>query len=226
MSIDFLAAVVGFILTLMIFSYLIGDNPLFRIALYVFIGVASGYAAAVVWYYVLLPKLFRPLQTGDPNQLILAIIPLILCISLLAKLAPRTSWIGNFAMAILVGVGAATAVGGAVLGTLIPQAQASINALDFRSAGSGPEAFFKLVEGFVMLVGTVFTLGYFQFTAGRSPDGTPKRHVILEGIASIGRIFIAITFGVLFAGVYMAALTAMIERLGAVVNFVRQLMGI
>ena len=112
MSFEYLSAVAGFLLTLMIFSYLIGDNPLFRIALYIFIGVASGYAATVVWHYVLLPKLFQPLQTGDPNQLLLAIILLFFCISLLAKLAPRISWIGNFAMAILVGVGAAAAVGG------------------------------------------------------------------------------------------------------------------
>lgn len=224
-SIEFLSAFAGLILTLLVFSYLIGDNPLFRFALYLFIGVASGYGATVVWHYVLIPKLFSPIQSGDPNQLLLAIIPLILCVSLLAKLSPRISWIGNFAMAILVGVGAATAVGGAVLGTLIPQVQAAIDALDFRSAGGGASSFTALLDGVVMLAGTVFTLGYFQFTASRAPDGTPKRNIVLEAVAWIGRIFIAITFGVLFAGVYMAALTAMIERLGSILNFIRQLVG-
>jgi hypothetical protein len=179
-----------------------------------------------VWHYVLIPKLFLPLQTGDANQLLFALIPLILCVSLLAKLSPRISWIGNFAMALLVGVGAAAAVGGAVLGTLIPQARASMEALDLSSAPSAPEAFLKLIEGVVMLVGTVFTLGYFQFTAGRAADGAPKRNIFFEGVAWIGRIFIAITFGVLFAGVYMAALTAMIERLTSLINFIRQLIGI
>jgi len=224
-SIEFLSAAAGLILTLLIFSYLIGDNPLFRVAVYLFIGVASGYGATVVWHYVLIPKLFAPLQSGDPNQLLLAIVPMILCVSLLAKLSPRISWVGNIAMAILVGVGAATAVGGAVLGTLIPQVQAAINALDVRSASSGVQAIATLFEGVVMLAGTVFTLGYFQFTAGRAPDGTPKRNVLFEGVAWVGRIFIAITFGVLFAGVYMAALTAMIERLSSIINFIRQLVG-
>ena len=224
-SIEFLSAAAGLILTLLIFSYLIGDNPLFRVAVYLFIGVASGYGATVVWHYVLIPKLFAPLQSGDPNQLLLAIVPMILCVSLLAKLSPRISWVGNIAMAILVGVGAATAVGGAVLGTLIPQVQAAINAIDVRSASSGVQAIATLFEGVVMLAGTVFTLGYFQFTAGRAPDGTPKRNVLFEGVAWVGRIFIAITFGVLFAGVYMAALTAMIERLSSIINFIRQLVG-
>ncbi|HEX9331547.1 MAG TPA: hypothetical protein VF896_06650 [Anaerolineales bacterium] len=225
MSIEIISAFIGLILTLMIFSYLIGDNPLFRIAVYLFVGVSSGYAATVVVYDVLLPKLSL-FQTNDVNQLILAIIPLLFGVSLLAKLSPRISWIGNFAMAVLVGVGAATAIGGALLGTLTPQFRASIEAFDVRSLGSGLQVVSKLFEGVVMLGGTVFTLASFHFSAGRTADGTPKRNSVIEGIAWVGRIFIAITFGVLFAGVYMAALTAMIERLSSVINFIRQLFGI
>ena len=222
MSIELISAFVGFILTLMIFSYLIGDNPLFRIAVYLFIGVSSGYAATVIVYYVLLPK-FNQFQSLDVNQLILGVIPLILGATLLAKLSPRISWIGSFAMAMLVGVGAAAAVGGALLGTLIPQAQASIDAFDLQSSTSPA---LKFLEAVVMLAGTVLTLAAFQFGAKRAPDGTPRRNVLLEWIARFGRLFIAITFGVLFAGVYMAALTAMIERLSSVINFIRQLFGI
>lgn len=225
MSIELLSALVGLILTLMVFSYLIGDNPLFRIAVYLFIGVASGYAATVIWHYVLVPKLFQPLATSDLNQLLLSMVPLLFSISLLTKLSPRISWIGNFAMAVLVGVGAAAAVGGALIGTLIPQLQASIDAFDFRAAGGGANALLTLVEGTVMFFGTVLTLASFHFSATRSADGTPRRNTILDWISWLGRIFIAITFGVLFAGVYMAALTAMIERLSSVINFLRQLIG-
>ena len=221
MSIEFtelISGLVGLLLTLMVFSYLIGDNPLFRIAVYLFIGVASGYAATVVWHYVLVPKLFQTLGAFNP----LAIIPLILGLSLLTKLVPRLSWLGSFAMAILVGVGAAAAVGGALIGTLLPQAQAAIDGFDFRSVGGGTNAFLQLAEGGVMFLGTVFTLASFHFSAGRAADGAPKRNRILEGIAWVGRIFIAITLGALFAGVYVSALTAMIERLSFILNFITQ----
>ena len=221
MPIELISALVGLLLTLMVFSYLIGDNPLFRIAVYLFIGVASGYAATVVWQYVLVPRLFQSLAAFNP----LSIVPLVLGISLLAKLSPRISWVGSFAMAVLVGVGAAAAVGGALIGTLMPQAQAAIDGFDILSAGSGLEAASRLLEGAIMLAGTVFTLASFHFSAGRAVDGTPRRNRILEGIAWVGRIFIAITFGALFAGVYMSALTAMIERLSFVINFIRQLVG-
>ena len=221
MPIELVSALAGLLLTLMVFSYLIGDNPLFRIAVYLFIGVASGYAAAIVWHSVLIPKLFQPLMALNP----LAIIPLVFGVSLLAKLSARTAWIGSFAMAVLVGVGAAAAIGGALIGTLLPQAQAAIDGFDILSAGSGLEAASRLLEGVILLGGTVFTLASFHFSAGRAVDGVPKRNRIIEGIAWVGRIFIAITFGALFAGVYMSALTAMIERLSFVLNFIRGLVG-
>lgn len=227
--IDLISAAIGLLLTLMIFSYLIGDGPLFRIALNIFIGVASGYAAAVVVQDVLKPKFNYLLQSNDPIQLILTAIPFVLGVTLFAKFFPRTSWIGNFAMAVLVGVGTATAIGGALIGTLIPQFQAATGAFDFRSTGGG---LLQVGQGIVMAAGTIFTLGAFHFSAGRAADGTPKRFALIDGLAWVGRIFIAITLGALFAGVYVAALTAMIERLSSLItntstilNLIRQLIG-
>jgi hypothetical protein len=227
MSIEVISGFIGLILTLLVFSYLIGDNPLFRFAIYLFIGVSSGYAAVAAWQYVLMPKLFSHLfsQPGNINQLILLIVPLVLSISLLAKLSPRTSWMGNFAMAVLVGVGAATAIGGALIGTLVPQAQAAMNAFDLAST-SGSTALLRLFEATIMFFGTVLTLAAFHFTTGRAPDGSAKRSGFLDGLGKAGRVFISITLGVLFAGVYMAALTAMIERLSSLIHFTRQLIGL
>jgi hypothetical protein len=222
MPIELISALAGLLLTLMVFSYLIGDNPLFRIAVYLFIGVASGYAATAVWHYVLVPRLFQLLAAFNP----LAIIPLIFALSLLAKLLPRISWIGSFAMAVLVGVGAAAAIGGALIGTLLPQANAAIDAFDLRAAGGGANALFQLAEGGIMFLGTVFTLASFHFSMGRTADGAPRQNRILAGVAWVGRVFIAITFGVLFAGIYMSALTALIERLSFVLNFIRGLAGL
>jgi preprotein translocase subunit SecF len=48
---------VGFILTLMVFSYLLGDNILYRLALYVFVGLSAGYLTLVTVDTVLLPWL-------------------------------------------------------------------------------------------------------------------------------------------------------------------------
>ena len=113
-----------------------------------------------------------------------------------------------------------------MLGTLLPQARAAIDAFDFRSATTGAQALGGLFSATVMLAGTTVTLASFHFSASRAPDGTIKRNRIFEMIAWVGRIFIAITLGVLFTGVYMAALTAMIERLSSIINFIRGLIGL
>jgi uncharacterized membrane protein YjfL (UPF0719 family) len=218
MSIELISTAIGLILTLMVFSYLIGDNLLFRLAINLFIGVASGYAVVVVIYSVLIPKL-RALSLDNPVQLVLGFIPLLLGLTLFAKLSPRASWIGSFALALLVGVGAATALSGALIGTLIPQSRAAMEAFTSPS-------FLQWLQGGVMLLGTVFTLAYFQFSARRMADGSVKRNAIFESLAWLGRVFIAITLGVLFAGVYMAALTALIERLSSMINLVKSFLSL
>jgi hypothetical protein len=44
-------------------------------------------------------------------------------------------------------------------------------------------------------------------------DQAAERQPWIEGLSKVGQVFIAITFGALFAGVYTAALTAFIERI-------------
>ena len=69
-----------------------------------------------------------------------------------------------------------------------------------------------------MLIGTVTTLVYFHFGAKASTDG-PQQSKMIRVMSWIGQGFIAITFGVLFAGVFTAALTAMIERWHSIIDF-------
>jgi hypothetical protein len=211
---------ISFLLTLMVLSYLIGDNPVFRVAVYIFIGVSAGYAAAVAWHQVVYPRLIVPLLSGSLAERLLAFIPLALGLLLLFKLSPRTARLGSPSMAFLVGVGAAVAIGGAVMGTLFPQTRAAMNGLNLSSTGQ----FWleRLGEGIVMLVGTITTLVYFHYGAKATASG-PQRGKLINVLGWGGQIFIAITFGVLFAGVFMAAMTALIERLNFIVTFLSSL---
>jgi hypothetical protein len=215
-NLDFVTAIVSFIFTLLVLSYLVGDNPLFRLAIYIFIGVSAGYAAAVAWHQVLWSKLFMPLIYGDTFERALALVPLLLGMLMLMKLSPRTARLGNPAMAFMVGAGASVAVGGAVLGTLFPQTQASINLFDLKAGGSVSE---RIFEASIILVGTLTTLVYFHFSAKATPSGPQGSHLV-DILGGIGQVFIAITFGALFAGVYAAAMTALVERLSFLWSFI------
>ena len=212
MSPDLIAGFIAFLLTLFIFSYLIGDNPLFRIAVYIFVGVSAGYVASVAWRQVIWPDLFLPLITGTFTQKPLLAIPLILSALLLTRVSPRLTQLGMPTMALLVGVSAAVAVGGAVTGTLFPQIGATINMFDTHSATSAAQLAEMLINGVWILAGVTTTLVYFHFGARTTSDGSVRRFGLIELIAFVGSIFLAITLGVLFAGVYSAALTALIDR--------------
>lgn len=217
MSADLIGTIVGFIFTLAVFSYLIGDNPLFRIAVHIFIGVTAGYVAALTLFNIILPQLIVPMLSGSWEMRAFVALPFLLGGFLLSKITPRLSKLGNISMAYLLGVGTASAVGGAVFGTLIPQAQAASNSLT-AAAGTGIGG---LLNGLLALIGTLATLIYFQFGAQARPVETLQRNNLVEWVGLVGQGFIAVTLGVIFAGVFSAALVALIERTEFIWNFIR-----
>ncbi len=211
---DILWTIVSFLLTLLILSFIFGDNPLFRIAAYLFVGVSAGYAAVLLVYQVLWPHLIVPIASGNW----ITAVPLALGLLLVFRLVPSLSRVGNMSMAYLVGAAAAVAIGGAIVGTVLGQARGAINAFDLSTAQAAGGPVFQLGEAVIMLVGTVGTLAYFQFTARTRPNQPPQRPAVVEMLARVGQVFIAITLGSLFAGVLAAALTALIERLGFILT--------
>ena len=210
MSADLIWTIVAFVLTLMIFSYILGDNLMFRIATYLFVGVSAGYTATMLLYQVILPRLFWPALQGG---LLMVLVPLILSVFLIAKLFPRFSSLGNIPMGYVVGVAAAVVIGGAVLGTLFGQGQASINMFGLSAPIASPQGMIQVLGAIFILVGTICTLAYFNFGAVARPNQPPHRTPVVELLARIGQIFIAITLGALFAGIFAASITALIERL-------------
>jgi hypothetical protein len=228
-SLDLIGMLFGALLTLMVFSYVIKDNVLFRIAMYLFIGVASGYAGAIAVRNVILPALVDPLLgSGGLNvlgweALGTFLVPWVLAILMTLKLSPRLARFGSLPIAMLVGVGAAVVVGGGITGTLIPQSLAAADSLApeniFPAAGEPLSIWLeRAVSALIVLLATISTLVYFRFAAQRDLTGSTRRSRLTAILAYIGRVFIAVTFGVMYAG----ALTAAILILGQRFEFLRQ----
>lgn len=218
--------VLGFILSIAVFSYLLGDNALFRVTSSILIGVAAGIACVMVLYNVLIPQLVLPLLSHSKTDMVLMVVPLILCAMLLLKISPSSSRFGNAPVAYLVGVGVAAAIGGAINGTIFPQVNATINLFQTNpvTAQLGSR-FTQIFEGVVILLGTIATLAYFHYGTRRDHNQKLIRKPLLEWLSWIGLVFIALTFGVLFAGVFSAALTAFVEKIFYFWNFWGNLIG-
>lgn len=228
LSLDLVTGAIGFLFTVMILSYLVGDNPLFKIAVYLFVGVASGYAAAIVIWQVLVPKLFLPtwniVQTGAYDRAIMLVVPWLGVAFILMKISPRLAGTARITMAYLVGVGAAVTLVGALTGTIIPQVEATMNFFDGAIAKPAAEMIETAVSGGVILAGTITSLAYFHFGARQKADGSTQRSGIANLLAWVGRVFIGSALGAIFAGVYAAALTALIERIFSFFIFFDQLL--
>jgi len=221
---DSIGGLVGLVLTLFVFSYIFGDNFLFRLAIHIFIGVSAGIVTVIVGYNVIWPQLVSPLLFSTPADKLMLAVPLLLSLLLIAKTSPRFAQLGNPVLGFLVGVGAAAAIGGSVLGTLFPQVGSSINYLDIGAASlSGENIGMRFINGSIILVGVLSTLIYFNFGARTNALGVPEQALWLRVISWIGQTFIAVTFGALFAGVYAASLTALIERWDFIIQFFNQI---
>jgi hypothetical protein len=217
-GLDLLWVIVSFILTVLVFSYFLGENVAYRFVMALFIGISAGYFAVVLIFQVILPRLVVPLISGDR----LVLIPLILSGLLMLKLTPRFSRMGNLPMAYLVGAGAAIAVGGAVMGTLFGQVKGAWSAF---APSFGELPFLAYLEGGFLLIGTLASLAYFHFNAKKGSATSGKRTVLGAIFAWIGKIFISITLGVVFASVLTAAATALIERTDFILQTIRLFSG-
>ena len=228
---DLIASFVASVLTIMVLSYLIGDNPLFKIAMHLLIGVAAGYVGAVAVHNVLIPGLIEPIldaisDTGfagllDPELIVSVIVPLVLVVLLFLKVAPATARYGTVSMVLLVGVSAAVIVGGAITGTLVPLTLDSMDSLNPSVVNqlTGESGIERMLNVIIVLVGTLTTLFYFRFTVRKTDVETP--FAIVGGVKvpgpltvfkGVGKGFIAVTFGVMYAGAVAATLIVLAER--------------
>lgn len=209
----------SFILTIMVFSYIFGDNPLFRIATYFFIGVSAAYVLVLIFYQVFIPKLIMPLLTGDLNQRITHLVPIILSSLLIFTLFKRTSSIGRISLAFLVGSGAAIILTSAFTGTLLPMIDMITEPFSLKSLN-----FSKLIGGIILLVGAISSLLYFQFSKIVDGEYQSVLSRIFHYGKTVGTVFIGLTLGSIFAGVIISSVLALIDRVNFIITFLYNLM--
>jgi FtsH-binding integral membrane protein len=202
------------VLTLMVLSRIIGDNPLFRIAQYLFVGVSLGLAFVVAYHQVLRPAV-GALIAGNPGASTLYGVPLLLGLLLLPRITrgQEWSWLANIPLALVFGVGTALAVGGAIVGTLAPQI------LDTARPLNGGAA--QLAGGIVLAIGTVVTLSAFFYTVPRE-SGAGR---LVAGAALVGHWLLMIAFGFFFASALQTYMSALTERLSFLLDWFRTLIG-
>jgi hypothetical protein len=198
---------VSALLTVMVLSYLLGDNPLYRLAEHLFVGTAVGYAVLVAYYSLLRPKLVLPLLQAPLENWALAV-PILLSLLLLARLNHKWHKVGIVPLAFLLGVGVALTIGGALFGSILPQTVSTIQSVNPADGGWG-----LAVSNLILVIGMLSSLSYFYFTADSGAGVGRIKSGFLRAWRGVGKWFIMITFGAIFASTVMARLSLLIGRL-------------
>lgn len=195
------ATVAGAVLTLMVFSYLLGDNFLYRFAIHVLIGAAAAYILITAVENVLIPWVNVMILTPpiQPTRAAVGLLPFMVGILLFFKSSPRFMRLGNLGLMIVLGIGTGLALWGAISGTLFPLSLETIR--DFT-----PQ---NVINGLIALVGTVTVLVSFTYIGVRRGSGEVEQILPVRATGLVGRGFLMVTLGATYGLLIISALTVL-----------------
>jgi hypothetical protein len=197
-------------LTIAILSFLYRDNPLYKFAEHLYVGVSAAYWVIFAAKFTMEQQLVAQFisnwrefsATGSATGLweaLILIIPTILGILMLTRwFGPKVGWLSRWPIAFTIGLGAGLGITGGIQGILLPQVQATILPLWTPNL-------WIMAANILLFVGVISTIIYFYFS--RPHKG------FLGGVSRVGIIFIMVSFGAAFGYTVMSRVSLLIGRL-------------
>jgi hypothetical protein len=193
----------------MVYTYLIGDNFVFRLAEHILVGVSVGWATIQVVFNLIIPAIERVRDARGVSDYIAYLVPIILGAVFLFRPLRAARPATNLVMAVVIGTVSALALAGAVAGTLLPQIGATMLPLNQGSVTD-------IIGGVFLVAGTLLSLWYFQFTVRKSAQtqtGAAATGAISRNARLLGRWSIMLAFGAVFASVFLTYFAALLDRI-------------
>lgn len=201
-------------LTLFIFSFLYKDNPLFKLAENLYVGVSVGYTIVKTYDTVIVHLIWKPIVE---NQEWTLLIPVAIGLLMLTRYVPKAAWLSRYAFAFIVGVGAGLAIPRTVSSFILKQIEDTIRPLLMLVPGEGVTFSWNLmnpassVNVIIVLIGVSSVLFYFFFSVEHSGPG--------KMVARTGVMFLMIAFGAAFGYTVMARMSLLIGRLTDLIEY-------
>ncbi|MFQ5453749.1 MAG: hypothetical protein ACE5D6_06145 [Candidatus Zixiibacteriota bacterium] len=183
------------ILTLAVLTFLYKDNPVYKIAESLLIGVSIGYFLVITWTNSLMTLVFKPFFTGENYFLI---IPLILGLLMFGRFHKKTSTLSRIPIAVMIGSGAGVAIPAMLYARTLKQMSATIIPLVDKSGTLN-------ISGIIVILGLLSSLAYFYFS--REHKGAFGK------LAKIGTYFLMVFFGTTFGYTVMSRMSTFIGRI-------------
>jgi hypothetical protein len=126
-AIDLVGYWLGIFLTFAILSYLYADNPFYKLAEHLFVGVSIGYVVTQQYYNVLLPNLFDRLTWRPTWYWLTFVLTALLFVKAISR---RLAWLGRYPLAFVVAFFAGIQINAVGESDLADQIAASMRTLD------------------------------------------------------------------------------------------------
>ena len=203
------------LLTLFVLSFLIKDNPFYKIAESLFVGISAAYWMVVAFWDQIVPNLIGKLSPTfvrnwampglgeDARQELLYLIPFILGLMLLWRLSPKGGWISRWPMAFFIGTFCGLRLIRFLQADFLIQIRAGIDPL-YVTEGGVFDVWASLAN-IILLIGVLSCLVYFFFSF--------EHKGIVGKTAKLGIWYLMITFGAGFAYTVMGRIALLAIRL-------------
>ena len=185
-------------LTLCIFTFLYKDNPLYKFAEHLVVGVSAGYWVVILYINVVIPNIWQKLAVGEWWYLF----PTILGLLMWTRLVKRWSWLSRYPLAFYLGIATGVAIPLEMQAKIVEQVMGTVQSF---AALHGPNVnSWAVLNTSLIGVGIFSSLIYFFFS---------KEHKgVTGGMAKVGIWTLMIGFGASFGYTVMARISLLIER--------------
>ena len=205
--------------TLFILSFLYKDNPLYKIAESVVVGVSAAYWMVVGFWTTIVPNLLGKLSPGwikswampglKTEAELIYLIPLVMGVMLLWRLAPKGSWISRWPLAFIIGTTAGIRLIGFLHADFLGQIRNTIMSLVVTTPDTGFD-FWDSMKNVVVVIGVLSTIVYFFFSI--------EHKGYVGKTAKLGIWFMMITFGAAFGYTVMGRIALLAIRIEFLLN--------
>jgi hypothetical protein len=201
-------------LTLFIFSFLYKDNPLFKLAENLYVGVSVGYTIVKTYDTVIVKLIWNPIVESGEWALL---IPVAIGLLMLTRYVPKAAWLSRYAFAFIVGVGSGLAIPRVISSYILKQIEDTVRPLMMLVPGEGLTFTWNLLNPasslntIIILAGVSSVLFYFFFSVEHTGPG--------KAVARTGILFLMIAFGAAFGYTVMARMSLLIGRLSDLIEF-------
>ncbi len=198
---DYLWMTFAAFLTLATFSFLYKDNPLYKFAEHLVVGVSAGYFVIILYYGSLKTQLVEKLINHEWVYLI----PLVLGVLMWTRFNKKLSWVSRYPIAIYIGIATGLAIPLEMQTKVTEQLEAMMVYIQWNDLLAG--GFWNYTNSFaalLVIIGTLAALIYFYFS---------KEHKgWFGGVATVGIWTLMLGFGASFGATVMARISLLINR--------------